>query len=457
MAISVRILLKGTAWTVGAELLGNMIRLVTSIVLARLLAPELFGVMTIIYTLRNGIELVSDFGVSQNIISNKNAEDPEFYNTAWSLQLVRNIVLFFIFLAAVLPAAHFYNSPILLYIMPMASLTFVLSGLSSVSPSLLKKRMNFVKMETYYSIIAFTQAAAAVLAALVTPTVWALIFSYVFSSVVATVWSHFLVPDVKQKFYISRRYAFEIAHFGKWVFASSLAFFLATNFDRLYLAKIIPLEVVGVYAIARNISDLASSLFLRLGSSLLFPFISAHSHMPRQEFRAELAALRMKFLLVAAIGFAVAAAGADLVIKILYDQRYHAAGWMLPVLIMGAWFSILANLNEAALLGLGKPSYTAVSNSLKCAILMIGLPLAFARYGLLGAVTMIAFADVGRYIPALFGQIRESFSFGTQDALLTLFSFLLLAALEWCRSAIGFGTSFDALPIEFGRLIWAVP
>jgi hypothetical protein len=88
---------------------------------------------------------------------------------------------------------------------------------------------------------------------------------------------------------------------------------------------------------------------------------------------------------------------------------------------------------------------------------MIGLPLAFARYGLLGAVTMIAFADVGRYIPALFGQIRESFSFGTQDALLTLFSFLLLAALEWCRSAIGFGTSFDALPIEFGRLIWAVP
>jgi O-antigen/teichoic acid export membrane protein len=183
MAISVRFLLKGTAWTIGAYFAGNMLRLATSIVLARLLAPELFGIMTIIYTLRNGIELTSDFGVSQNIIYNKNSEDPEFYNTAWSLQLIRNLVLFAVFLAAAVPAADFYDSPILLYIMPMASLTFVLSGLSSVSLNLLKKRMQFAKIETFDLVMQLIQAAAAILAALVTPTVWALIFGYLFASV----------------------------------------------------------------------------------------------------------------------------------------------------------------------------------------------------------------------------------------------------------------------------------
>ena len=71
--------------------------------------------------------------------------------------------------------------------------------------------------------------------------------------------------------------------------------------------------------------------------------------MPRHELRAQLAPIRMKFLLVAGFGFSLFAATADLAIGILYDQRYHAAGWMLPVLIIGAWFSIMSNLNESTL------------------------------------------------------------------------------------------------------------
>ena len=53
---------------------------------------------------------------------------------------------------------------------------------------------------------------------------------------------------------------------------------------------------------------------------------------------------------------------------------------MLPVLIIGSWFSILAYLNELTLLGLGKPSYNAASNGLKFAFLLIGLPLSFNLY-----------------------------------------------------------------------------
>jgi O-antigen/teichoic acid export membrane protein len=307
--------------------------------------------------------------------------------------------------------------------------------------------LQFAKLNAFDTLMGFIHSASHISAALVSPTVWALVFGYLFSSAAATTGSYFLLPGVRQRFYISRRYAWEIAHFGKWIFISSMAFFLATNFDRLYLAKIIPLEIVGVYAIARNISDLASSLFLRLGSTLLFPFISAHTHMPREDFRKQLASIRMKFLMLAAVGFSVVASMADLAIKILYDQRYQAASWMLPVLITGAWFSILANLNESILLGLGKASYSAICNSSKFAILLIGLPLGFKFYGLLGVVIVIASADLGRYAPLLIGQIREGFSFGKQDLLLTAIAFSLIGLWEWLRWTAGFGTSFESLPI----------
>ena len=142
------------------------------------------------------------------------------------------------------------------------------------------------------------------------------------------------------------------------------------------------------------------------------------------------------------------AAMADLPIKILYDERYQAAGWMLPLLIIGSWFSLLANINESTLLGLGKPNYSAISNSSKFIFLLIGLPLSVTGFGLPGAIVVVTLSGLFRYVPILIGQRREYFSFGGQDLLITLAVFLLIGLWEWVRWLCGFGTSFGSVPIE---------
>src|SRR5262245_43506231 len=76
MKISGLTFLRGAAWTIGAFGVGQALRLLTNIVLARLLAPELFGIMIIINSVRTGIDLVSDVGIGQSIVQNRNAEDP---------------------------------------------------------------------------------------------------------------------------------------------------------------------------------------------------------------------------------------------------------------------------------------------------------------------------------------------------------------------------------------------
>ena len=93
MKISRFAVLKGVGWTVGAYGVGQLVRLLTNVVLARLLAPELFGIMVIVNSLRTGVDLISDVGIGQNIVQNKNADKADFYNTAWSLQLVRGLLL----------------------------------------------------------------------------------------------------------------------------------------------------------------------------------------------------------------------------------------------------------------------------------------------------------------------------------------------------------------------------
>jgi hypothetical protein len=78
MTISTGTLFKGTIWTIGAYGMGTALRTATNIVLARLLAPDIFGTMLTVYTLRMGIELISDVGINQNIVYNENADNPEF-------------------------------------------------------------------------------------------------------------------------------------------------------------------------------------------------------------------------------------------------------------------------------------------------------------------------------------------------------------------------------------------
>jgi O-antigen/teichoic acid export membrane protein len=325
----------------------------------------------------------------------------------------------------------------------------VFTGLTSIGKSLLQKRLQIARLNLFDMIMAFISSAATVWFAYLSPTIWALVFGGLFGSAASMIGSYFLLPEIKQRFHLSKQYSRQILNFGKWIFVSSIVYFLSMYVDRLYLGKVVPLELLGVYGIARSISDLSGNLILRLGNVVLFPFVASHSQTPRAELRDRLAPIRARFLLLAAVGLSLFVASADFAIRILYDERYHAASWMLPLLIVGSWFSVLAYVNESLLLGLGKPSYSAVSNGAKLAFLVIGLPVMVKISGVLGGVMVVAVADLCRYIPILIGQRRERFSFGLQDLLLTAAVISIIGLLEWLRWVSGFGTSFDTLPMDW--------
>ena len=450
MKISRPAILTNVRWTVGAYGAGELLRLATNVVLARLLAPEIFGVMVIVNSVRTGIDLFSDVGIGQNIVHNRSADKQDFYDTAWSLQLLRGVFLWVACAALAIPIAHFYEVQILALILPVAGLAFVLAGISSTSRFLLQRRLQLAKLNAFDVAVGFITAIAHVVFAYISPTIWALIYGGLVAYAAGAIGSYFLLPDVRHRFHVSKQYAWEIFTFGKWIFISSIVYFLSINFDRLYLATVMPLGLLGVYGIARSLSELVSTLVLRLGNIVVFPLVASSSDTPRTQLREQLALMRVVLLLVAAVGLSFLAASADFIIQVLFDERYQAAGWMLPVLFIGAWFSILCSINESTLMGFGKPHYGALANSLKFGYLVIGLPLGFSEYGVLGAITVVALGDLWRYIPILVGQIRERFSFWVQDLLVTFSLFALIGFWEWLRWTFGLGTSFDGLPISGG-------
>src|SRR5215470_13861150 len=106
MKIPLVTMVKGVAWTVVLFGLGQLLRIVSSIILTRLLSPDLFGLLVIVYALQNGIDMFSDLGFAQNLIVNRNADSPEFYNTLWSVRLFRSFLLSACCIAAAVPLSH---------------------------------------------------------------------------------------------------------------------------------------------------------------------------------------------------------------------------------------------------------------------------------------------------------------------------------------------------------------
>ena len=147
MSIYNRFLVKNSLLTIGAYGFCQVLRVGTNIVLARLLAPELFGVMLIANSLKSGIEVITDVGMAQNIVYHKEANNPDYYNTAWTLQAMRGVAVWLVALAFAVPIAAFYHYPILVYIVPLTAFTSVILGFSSVSRPLAQKRLQIGRIQ----------------------------------------------------------------------------------------------------------------------------------------------------------------------------------------------------------------------------------------------------------------------------------------------------------------------
>ena len=423
----------GAIWTVSTYAFVQSVRFVTNVALTRLLSPELFGIMIIINTFKTGAELISDVAIGQNIVRSSHSNEPAFYNTAWTLQAMRGLLLWLVAGVAAIPLANYYSAAELKTAIPVAALVFVFAGFASLSPFFAQRRMELASLAKFEILVTSLWAIFQITLAILFPNIWALVFGLVLGSVISMILSYLVLDAPRTSFLIYRNYALEILSFAKWIFVSSIVYFFSVSFDRLFLATTVPLSVLGVYGIARSISDLLNMLVSRLTGLILFPFIAASGNVERSDLHSQIRAIRLPLLFTAALAFSCFAASADLLVYRVFDERYHAAGRMLPFLIIGAWAATICSVNESMLLGLGKPKYGAIGNVLKLCWLLISLPLGFEKFGIFGVVVAVSAGEFMRYPPILVGQIRENFSFAMQDLLLTSFMLTLLAVFAWIR------------------------
>lgn len=447
--------IQGAFWTLAGYGSRQILRLGSNLILTRLLVPEFFGLMALVNTVNMGIQLFSDYGISQSIINNKRGDDPVFLDTAWSLKVIRGFQVWGLSLLLTYPVAQFYKAQDpqgeLMILLPLVGFTAVLDGFGSTALVSWERNIEVRKSMIYELLLTTFTLTCLILLCWWRPSVWSLALGNVVGSAAHMICSHFINPGQRNRFRIDRETLREIHNFGKWVAVASAIIFVADQADRFILAKLLSFEKLGVYTIAYTLASIPRDVIRELSGRVIFPAISKQLDLPRSHLREKIVKQRWLLLLALAVVLAGLTTCGDWVIMLLYQGRnkhweqYREATWMMPILCSGIWFSVLFYTTSPALMAISKPIYSAQSNFVRFAIIGIGMPLAFFQFGELGAISVIAMSDLPLYSVNLYGLNQEKLSCTMQDLYCTTFFLVLLSFFLLTRYSLGLGVPIQVL------------
>lgn len=344
---------RGSFWVVSAYAAGQALRLGNNLILARWLVPADFGLMTLVNVFLQGLQMFSDVGIGPSIIQNKRGDDPAFLDTAWTVQVIRGAALWGGSCLLAVPLGAFYGEPMLWKLLPVAGVTALISGFNSTRLLNCNRDLKFGWISTVDLLAQALSIMTMISWAFIRPSIWALVAGGIAASILKMILTHTIVPGKANRFHWDCDAASALFRFGKWIFISTVITFLASQADRIILGKLVPLEVLGVYSIAFAIAMLPAQIGSQICNAVLFPLFAKEvrsnaSALGSKVIRARRIILRACLLLT--VGTTLVA---NPFFNIFYDQRYDSGGWMVQMLSIPVWFSILQTSTGQSLLALG--------------------------------------------------------------------------------------------------------
>jgi O-antigen/teichoic acid export membrane protein len=421
----------GAKWALFGFGLSQAMRLATNIVLADLLLEESFALMGLVAATMQGLYMLSDIGVGLSVVQSKRGDDQAFLDTAWTVQVLRSVLLALIAVAIAWPLAAWLETrdPAageLRYLLPFVAVNMLIDGMQSTK---LRSATRHLAVRTTVSIELlgqFVSAAASILVAIATRSVWALPVGGLVSSLLVCALSHWFLPGRGNRPRWERAALRELWSFGGWILASTMVTFLALQLDRFVFTAVFPLREVGVYSIAAGIGMMVPALLGKLQSTLAMPL---YARMLARGTPVNDCLARIKHPLAALGGYLVAGviACSPALIATAYAERYAMAGVYLPILAAGAWFAGLDGTYGAAFLALGRPRAVAMVNVVKVGSFALLLWPCIHLGGLLGAVIALAASDAIKYA---FAAMIVGRTFGSAPILADLRDTVFIAAVS---------------------------
>lgn len=335
------------------------LRLVSNLVLTRLLFPEAFGTMALLQTILIGVTLLTDLGFSMSIIRSERGNTQDFLNTVWTLQIIKGILLAVLIFIFSNPLSQFYENPNLSQFINFMGIIAILNGLKSTKIDLAQRNLDVRSVLAIELSSQILQFFVTVLLAMHYKSIWTLLIGYATQSAILSLSTHLFLKGPQQRLMLNADIISEVFRFGGWVMISSTLIFLTGEGQNLLRAKFMSLDFLGQTSIAISLALLGWTAIQKLASSVIFP---AYSHIIRsapQDLHRRVRESRRLQLTFGWISVWCFIIFGPTLISILYDERYSDSGYILQAVAASLIVYFLSSTYLGLPEALGRPEISA--------------------------------------------------------------------------------------------------
>jgi O-antigen/teichoic acid export membrane protein len=334
--------LRAGGWTMLGYGTNQLLRLAGNLILTRLLFPDAFGLMAIVQAVIVGVVMFSDVGIEQSIIHNKRGNEPAFVNTAWSVKVIRGVLMWLALWLLAAPLASFYGEPMLARLLPVAGLAAVISGFSSTKIASADRDLEIART-TLIGVGSYAFGLLVMIVwASIDRSIWSLVMGNIVGAAAQAIASHVWLDGIKNRFAWESKSLRSLRTFGQWIFVSSALTFLVGEGSRLLIAHFLDVRMLAFFSLALAMDQVPRQIIQQMTGRVLFP---AYSEVVRER-PEKLYAIVEKSRLIQIVPYWLVCVflvyfGQSLM-EILYDDRYKDSGWMLQMMALGSLVGGLA-------------------------------------------------------------------------------------------------------------------
>ena len=371
-----------------------VVRTGSSVLLTRLLSPVEFGIVGIITSVFVAVAMITDLGFLDFLVRHERSEERHFRDVIWTIHAKRGLAIFAGVAATSPLIAWAFGKPIVALPLAVASLIFVFNGLASLSLMTALRHDKARELSLLDLFLQLFQTAACVLLALWWHNAWSIIAAMLLQSGLRALLSYRLFPDSAHRVARDPQIAREFLVFSRVVMISSALALVIGQSDKIVLGRVFTLSEFGLYAIALTISSAPLAFADSYVNRIVFPICSK----TWREVPAELADTYYRVRRLPAALYAFASGGligsASLVIALLYDSRYAAAGAFVPLLMIGTALRLPNSAAAQLMIAVGQVRKTLHLTIVRLVWVVLAIPAGLAFFGSIGVVAAIGLIEV---------------------------------------------------------------
>ena len=382
---------KGAIWVTGIGIFARGVNFVSAIVLTRLLNPEDFGLLAIATSIIAFSHGTTQTGFNAAIIQ-RQKEPGKFLNSAWSIEVLRGLILGVIIGISAPLFAYFFKDQRVTLILRVLCLTFIFTGLNNIGVIWFRKNLDFRKQFVFEVIPQVANVIIVIPLVFILRNVWALVIAGVSASAIRCLISYTMHP-FRPKFDFNLNRIKELFNFGKWILSLSIINMIREQGLPMFIGKFFNFTILGFYnracAFTKKIFFELIEILWRIG----FPAFSQISN--------EITKLRKVFLIVLKvitfIGFPIAAGifilSWEFTHFILTDKWIKIVP-LIKILSLNAFIIVISAPVSISLQSLGKPSIlTKISLINLIMVFLMIYPLA-VQMGITGVILTIFLSNI---------------------------------------------------------------